>query len=118
MGPKSSEDEEPKGSVFPGFDALAEDADALIADLVELRRKRGLSQTDIAERMGTSQSALARVESGRSDVRLSTVARYAEALDVELNFAIRTRPSDSGPEQGTPNRGTPNTGTPSSDGRR
>ena len=108
MGTGSSEDEEPTGSVFPGFDALAEDADALIADLVELRRRRGLSQTDIAERMGTSQSALARVESGRSDLRLSTIARYAEALDVDLNFAIRTRPSDSGP--------TPT--TPDSDGRR
>ncbi|MGI9611673.1 MAG: helix-turn-helix domain-containing protein [Acidimicrobiales bacterium] len=102
MGTRSPEDEEPKGSVFPGFDALAEDADALIADLVELRRRRGLSQTDIAKRMGTSQSALARVESGRSDLRLSTVARYAEALDVDLNFAIRTRPSDSGTKPTTP----------------
>lgn len=108
MATKPAEDEEPKGSVFPGFDALAEDADALIADLVELRRQRGLSQTDIAERMGTSQSALARVESGRSDLRMSTVARYAEALDVDLNFAIRTRPSSSEPKPGSPD----------SDGRR
>lgn len=88
---RRSEDEARQGSVFPGFDALADDADALIADLVELRRRRGLSQTEVAERMGTSQSALARLESGRSDVRLSTIVRYTEALDVDLAFGIRSR---------------------------
>ena len=91
MGTTPTPDEEPPASVFPGFDALAEDASALIADLVELRRRKGLSQTEVAERMGTSQSALARVESGRSDLRLSTVARYAEALDVDVSFALRRR---------------------------
>jgi ribosome-binding protein aMBF1 (putative translation factor) len=91
---------EAEGTVFPGFEALADDAEALIADLVELRRRRGLSQTEIATRMGTSQSALARMESGRSDLRLSTVARYAEALEVDLAFAIRSRSAGSGREAG------------------
>lgn len=45
--------------------------------------------------MGTSQSALARMESGRTDLRLSTVARFADALGVDLTFALRSRP-DSG----------------------
>jgi predicted transcriptional regulator len=34
---------------------------------------------------------LARLESGRSDVRLSTIVRYTEALDVDLAFGIRSR---------------------------
>ena len=67
-------------TVFPGFDQL-----------VRRRRELGLSQTEVAARMGTSQSALARLESGRSDARMSTVARYAEALDADVGFLVRLR---------------------------
>jgi transcriptional regulator with XRE-family HTH domain len=81
-------------SVFPGFDAVADDAGALIEQLAAVRRERGLSQTEVAARMGTSQSALARLESGQSDARLSTLARYAAALDVDLGFSVRARGSD------------------------
>ncbi len=76
-------------SIFPGFDALADDAAELIDRLAELRRSQGLSQTAVAARMGTSQSALARLESGQSDVRLSTLARYAAAVDADIGFALR-----------------------------
>ena len=38
--------------------------------------------------MGTSQSAVARLEAGRSGARLSTLARYAAALDTRLGFAL------------------------------
>ena len=79
------------GSVFPGFSGLAEDPVELIDRLSELRRSRGLSQTEVAARMGTSQSALARLESGQADVRVSTLARYAAALEVDLGFAVRHR---------------------------
>src|SRR5260370_15752529 len=37
----------------------------------------GLSQADVAERMQTSQSAIARLESGQHDAQVSTLARYA-----------------------------------------
>jgi hypothetical protein len=43
--------------------------------------------------MQTSQSAVARLESGQHDAQLSTVTRYAEALGVSLNFGEDTRPS-------------------------
>jgi predicted transcriptional regulator len=42
----------------------------------------------VAARMGTSQSAVARFESGDLDVRLSTVERYASALGGKLEWRI------------------------------
>lgn len=77
------------GSVFPGFSDMADDPGELIDRLSDLRRHRGLSQTEVAARMGTSQSALARLESGQADVRMSTLARYAAALDADIGFAVR-----------------------------
>ena len=78
-------------SVFPGFSSLAGDIDALLVRLVALRRARGLSQTQVAARMGTSQSALARLEAGQSDARMSTSTRYAAALDTDVAFALRPK---------------------------
>ncbi len=39
--------------------------------------------------MGTSQSVVARVESGDSDVRLSTLERYASAVGRRLDWQVR-----------------------------
>ena len=72
-------------SVFPGFAAIAE-------ELAHARRAAGLSQTEVAARMGTSQSAVARFERGDTDVRLSTLQRYAEALDRQVGFTVTDRP--------------------------
>ena len=66
----------------------------LIERLARRRTESGLSQTQVAELMQTSQSAVARLESGRHDVQLSTLARYAEvlgfALDLTENTAAQT----------------------------
>ena len=74
--------------VFPGFKEMAARRQRMTADLVARRQELGLSQTEVAARMGTSQSAVARLESGDADVRLSTLERYAAAvgqlLDVRL----------------------------------
>ncbi len=56
----------------------------LLRSLAERRRHLGLSQTAVAARMGTSQSALARIEGGDADPRISTVERYARAIGEEL----------------------------------
>ncbi len=74
---------------FPGFRELAAGRRALVAHLVERRRELGLSQTDVAARMGTSQSAVARLESGGADVRLTTLERYAAAVGRELDWHLR-----------------------------
>lgn len=76
------------GSVFPGFADLGDDVGAVVEHLADLRRARGLSQTEVAERMRTSQSAVARLEAGRGDLRLSTLRRYADALGQTIQFGV------------------------------
>jgi transcriptional regulator with XRE-family HTH domain len=67
---------------------MAERRRALAADLTATRLALGLSQTEVAARMGTSQSAVARMESGDADVRLSTLERYAAAVGRELSWRL------------------------------
>lgn len=77
--------------VFPGFRDMAERRRALAGDLAARRAELGLSQTEVAARMGTSQSAVARLESGDADIRLSTLERYAAALGVQLGWRLEER---------------------------
>ncbi len=74
--------------VFPGFKDMAARRQALAAGLVARRTELGLSQTEVAARMGTSQSAVARLESGQSDLRLSTLERYAAAVGRNLDWRL------------------------------
>jgi predicted transcriptional regulator len=76
-------------SSFPGLQGLAGRRRELIDELVRARRQSELSQTEIAARMGTSQSAVARLESGALDARLSTLERYAAALGRTVDWQIR-----------------------------
>ena len=54
------------------------------------RRAGGFSQAHVARLMQTSQSAVARLESGLHDAQLSTVTRYADALGLSLDFGEDT----------------------------
>jgi len=85
----------PRRTLFPGLQDLSERRRELIEELVRVRRESDLSQTEIAARMGTSQSAVARLESGELDARLSTVERYAAALGRTVNWQVR--PSEESP---------------------
>jgi transcriptional regulator with XRE-family HTH domain len=76
-------------SVFPGFGDLSARRKELAGELVTLRQAAGLSQTEVAARMGTSQSAVARLESGQGDLRLSSLERYANALGRTLDWKLR-----------------------------
>lgn len=60
----------------------------LARQLAEHRRDAGLTQAELAKRMGTSQGQITRFESG-ADTRLSTVARYAAAIGVKVQWAIQ-----------------------------
>jgi transcriptional regulator with XRE-family HTH domain len=65
---------------------------ARIAEQVtEQRKSRGLSQKELAELTGTTQSAIARLESGGRPPRIDTLLRIAEALDCELIVELRPR---------------------------
>jgi transcriptional regulator with XRE-family HTH domain len=79
--------------VLPGFRAMAlrrmaDQRAGLVRELVAQRLGAGLSQTEVAARMGTSQSAVARLESGATDTRASTLERYAAAIGGEINWSL------------------------------
>jgi len=67
---------------------MAEERGRLVRELAEQRQAAGLSQTEIAARMGTSQSAVARLESGTADVRASTLERYAAAVGGQITWKL------------------------------
>jgi transcriptional regulator with XRE-family HTH domain len=92
----AEEDELP---LLPGFREMAvteRRRQALLADLVAQRRAAGLSQAEVAVRMGTSQPAVARVEAGSGDVRLSTLERYAAAVGRRLELRLEQLPEEEG----------------------
>jgi transcriptional regulator with XRE-family HTH domain len=80
--------------ILPGFREmaireLARRQQSLVDGLVARRRELGLSQNEIAARMGTSQPAVARLEAGGVDARMSTLQRYADAVGVRLDFGLQ-----------------------------
>lgn len=65
---------------------MMESQSHLIDFLVGCRNKLNLSQQELGERMNITQSAVARIESGDRDPRLSTLRRLAAALGVRITF--------------------------------
>ena len=65
---------------------------AAIADKVAERRvAKGLSQRELAQLVGTTQSAIARLERGGRPPRIDTLLKIAEALDCELVVELNPR---------------------------
>ncbi|MBK8729720.1 MAG: helix-turn-helix transcriptional regulator [Tetrasphaera sp.] len=60
----------------------------VIDRLVGFRRVLGLTQTDVAKRMGVGQSTVSGFETEMSDPRLSTLQRYARAVEARLDVTI------------------------------
>ena len=72
---------------------------AQIAEQVaDRRRALGLSQAELAEICGTTQSAIARLESGGRPPRIDTLLKLAHALDCDLAVELRPRSSTEGTE--------------------
>ena len=61
------------------YDALADEF-AVARELIAARTKAGLTQADVAERMGTTQSTVARLEGGKAVPSLRSLQRYAQAV--------------------------------------
>ncbi|HZN73174.1 MAG TPA: helix-turn-helix domain-containing protein [Micromonosporaceae bacterium] len=74
--------------ILPGFREMAQRRRELLAQLVAHRQASGLSQAEVAERMGTSQPAVARLEGGTVDIRLSTLERYAAAIGRRIELRL------------------------------
>ncbi|WP_374624222.1 helix-turn-helix domain-containing protein [Devosia sp.] len=75
----------------PQFRAEYEKADAefaVIEALVRARTGAGLTQTELAKRIGTTQSAIARLEGGGTSPSLATLRRYAEATGTRLQVSL------------------------------
>jgi UDP-N-acetylglucosamine 1-carboxyvinyltransferase len=59
----------------------SEDYKAELGDIIqEIRQDRDLTQAELAEKLGTSQSAINRIESGKQNISLDMVAKLGEAL--------------------------------------
>lgn len=56
--------------------------------VARLRILRGLTQQQLAERVGTRQPSMARLESGREEPKLGFLRRVAEALEARLEVRI------------------------------
>lgn len=77
-----------KSAEFPELVEAALRRRELLRSLAARREELGLSQTLVAARMGTSQSAVARLESAEVDARLSTIERYAAAVGQRVDFVL------------------------------
>ena len=60
----------------------------LIRELIEARSRAGLTQAQLAERMGTQQAAIARLEGGRVRPSMDTLRRYAKATGSRLHVTL------------------------------
>ncbi|NCC58913.1 MAG: XRE family transcriptional regulator [Synergistales bacterium] len=68
------------------YEALAEEFE--IADaLIGARKNAKMTQHEVAEKMGTTQSAVARMESGKS-VSLKSIRKYAQATNSRITLTI------------------------------
>lgn len=77
-----------RNSAFPAMVEAAQERRRMLRRLAEERSRLGLTQTEVAAAMGTSQSSVARIEAGRADVRISSVERYAATLGRRIEWRL------------------------------
>ncbi len=73
--------------VKEAYDRLAPEFE-IAGELIAARAKSGLTQEELAARMGTTQSAVARIESGRHIPSMKTITRYAEATATRVSLRL------------------------------
>ena len=81
-----------------GYEALGPEFE-LASMLIEARTEAKLSQIELAERMGTSQSTIARLESGTGKPSLSTLDRFAKATGREVRITLVRAESGKKPKK-------------------
>ena len=60
----------------------------------EARKRRGITQGELARRLGTTQSAVGRLETGRTAPRLETVFAAVQACGFDLHFSLSEQDRD------------------------
>ncbi|MEK7145083.1 MAG: helix-turn-helix transcriptional regulator [Patescibacteria group bacterium] len=76
----------------PAFKKAYDDLEfefAIIDAMILARSKRGMTQAKLAKKLGTKQSAIARLESGRGNPTLAFVQRLANVLNLDLKLTPR-----------------------------
>jgi len=78
-----------KADVKAEFEKLSDEY-ALLDEFLKARSDQGLTQAQVAQKIGTTQSAVARMESGsgKHSPSLATLSRYAEALGCKLEVRL------------------------------
>ncbi len=61
---------------------------ALVRALIEARARAGLTQEEVAQRMGTTQAVIARLEGGRVQPSTGTLDRFAKATGTRLKISF------------------------------
>ncbi len=67
--------------------------------LIKFRMDKGLSQQELADLVGTSNSQISRIESGRHRTNLDTLARIAHALDLRLVLGFEASSASGKPKR-------------------
>jgi ribosome-binding protein aMBF1 (putative translation factor) len=80
-----------KPKVKAAYDEMAPEF-ALLRQMLRARQKAGLSQADVADRMGTKAPAITRLESslgnGKHSPSIATLQKYASAVGCELQIKL------------------------------
>lgn len=64
----------------------------LLESFIKAREKRGITQAELAKRVGTKQPALSRLESGRfTKATMETLKKIADALDMRLVIKLEKK---------------------------
>lgn len=69
------------------YEAQAEEF-AAARELIAARARAGLTQSEVAQRMGTTQSAVARLEGGKAAPSIRSLQRYAQAIGCRLALRL------------------------------
>lgn len=81
-----------KDTTFAEAFAALEDEFSTLSELLRARQRAGLTQADVAERMGIAQASVARLESSAGSHKhapsLTTLRRYAEAVGCDLRITL------------------------------
>ncbi|MCH7641181.1 helix-turn-helix transcriptional regulator [Patescibacteria group bacterium] len=61
----------------------------MISEIIEARKRKGFTQEDLAKKIGTKQSAIARIESGNANPTVNFLEKVASALDSNLTIQFK-----------------------------
>jgi transcriptional regulator with XRE-family HTH domain len=70
-------------ALMPRFEAIRQ--------LIQARAESGLTQAQLAERMGTKQNVISRLESAEHDPRLGTLTEAARAMGYDVEIRLKKR---------------------------